>query len=107
VLGADERDTVAAAAAVRSALAHPLMVRARDALAQGWCRREAPITLTLADGTIVEGVLDLAFREKDVWTVVDFKTDRELGGSCNITRDRSGSTLQRFHAPRVNRLRRS
>jgi ATP-dependent helicase/nuclease subunit A len=79
VLGADERDTVAAAAAVRSALAHPLMVRARDALAQGWCRREAPITLTLADGTIVEGVLDLAFREKDVWTVVDFKTDRELG----------------------------
>jgi ATP-dependent exoDNAse (exonuclease V) beta subunit len=78
VLGADERETAAAAAAVQSALAHPLMGRARKALAQGQCRRETPITLTLADGTIVEGVLDLAFREKDAWTVVDFKTDREL-----------------------------
>jgi ATP-dependent exoDNAse (exonuclease V) beta subunit len=54
------------------------MVRARQALAQGRCRRETPITLTLADGTLVEGVLDLAFREEDAWTVVDFKTDREL-----------------------------
>jgi ATP-dependent exoDNAse (exonuclease V) beta subunit len=78
VLGAEERETVAAAAAVQSALAHPLMVRARDALAQGRCRRETPITLTLSDGSLVEGVLDLAFLEKDAWTVVDFKTDREL-----------------------------
>jgi ATP-dependent helicase/nuclease subunit A len=37
-----------------------------------------PITLTLSDGSLVEGVLDLAFREQDAWTVVDFKTDREL-----------------------------
>ena len=78
VLGADDTETAAAAAAVRSALTHPLMVRARNALAQGHCRRETPITLTLADGTLVEGVLDLAFQEKDAWTVVDFKTDREL-----------------------------
>jgi len=78
VLGADERETSAAAAAIQSALAHPLMVRARDALAQGQCRRETPITLTLGDGTLVEGVLDLAFLEKDAWTVVDFKTDREF-----------------------------
>jgi ATP-dependent exoDNAse (exonuclease V) beta subunit len=78
VLGADEKETGAAAAAVQSALAHPIMVRARDALAQGRCRRETPITLTLADGTLVEGVLDLAFQEKDAWMVVDFKTDREL-----------------------------
>ena len=34
--------------------------------------------LTLGDGTLVEGVLDLAFLEKDAWTVVDFKTDREF-----------------------------
>jgi ATP-dependent exoDNAse (exonuclease V) beta subunit len=78
VLGAEERETAAAAAAVQSALAHPLMVRARDALAQGRCRRETPITLTLSDGSLVEGALDLAFLEKDAWTVVDFKTDREL-----------------------------
>jgi ATP-dependent exoDNAse (exonuclease V) beta subunit len=32
----------------------------------------------LPTGTLVEGVLDLAFREKDAWTVVDFKTDREF-----------------------------
>jgi ATP-dependent helicase/nuclease subunit A len=78
VLGADERETAAAAAAVRSALAQPLLVRARNVLAQGRCRRETSITLTLADGSLVEGVLDLAFLEKDAWTVVDFKTDREF-----------------------------
>src|SRR5262249_25954720 len=78
VLGANERETAAAAAAVGSALAHPLLARARDVLAQGRCRRETPITLTVADGSLIEGVLDLAFLEKDVWTVVDFKTDREF-----------------------------
>jgi ATP-dependent helicase/nuclease subunit A len=78
VLGADERETAAAVAAVQSALTHPLMARAREAFAQQRCRRETPITLTLADGSLVEGILDLAFLEKDAWTVVDFKTDREL-----------------------------
>ncbi len=78
VLGAEERETAAAAAAVRSALAHPLLVRARNVLAQGRCRRETPITLTLADGSVIEGMLDLAFLEKGAWTVVDFKTDREF-----------------------------
>jgi len=47
-------------------------------LAQGRCRRETPITLTLADGSVIEGMLDLAFLEKGAWTVVDFKTDREF-----------------------------
>ena len=32
----------------------------------------------MPDGTIVEGVVDLAFEEDGVWTVVDYKTDREL-----------------------------
>ncbi|MGA7314345.1 MAG: UvrD-helicase domain-containing protein [Silvibacterium sp.] len=78
VLGGDDRETDAAAAAVESALAHPLILRAREAVALGACRRETPITLTLADGSVVEGILDLAFLEKEGWTVVDFKTDREL-----------------------------
>jgi ATP-dependent exoDNAse (exonuclease V) beta subunit len=78
VLGADERETAAAAAAVDSTLTHPLLLRAREAVAFGQCRRETPITLTLSDGTVVEGVLDLAFLEKDSWIVVDFKIDREL-----------------------------
>jgi ATP-dependent exoDNAse (exonuclease V) beta subunit len=34
------------------------------------------------DGLLVEGVIDLAFREPDSefggWTIVDFKTDREF-----------------------------
>jgi ATP-dependent helicase/nuclease subunit A len=78
ILGADDTEAAAAAAVVRSALTHPLMVRARVAMAQGHCRRETPITLMLADATLVEGVLDLSFRENDAWIVVDFKTDREL-----------------------------
>jgi len=32
----------------------------------------------MPDGTIVEGVVDLAFEEDGVWTVVDYKTDREI-----------------------------
>ena len=34
--------------------------------------------LRLADGSLAEGVVDLAFREARGWTVVDFKTDREI-----------------------------
>jgi len=33
-----------------------------------------------AAGSILEGVLDLAFEEDDGWTVVDFKTQAELAG---------------------------
>jgi ATP-dependent helicase/nuclease subunit A len=36
------------------------------------------VTLSLADGTLLEGVVDLAFEENGAWTVVDYKTDREL-----------------------------
>jgi ATP-dependent helicase/nuclease subunit A len=78
ILGNDERESIAAAAAVQSVLAHPFMTRARKAASTGRCRRETPVSLTLADGTLVEGILDLAFLEKERWLVVDFKTDREL-----------------------------
>jgi ATP-dependent exoDNAse (exonuclease V) beta subunit len=30
-------------------------------------------------GALVEGVADLAFLENDAWTIVDFKTDLEIG----------------------------
>ena len=33
-----------------------------------------------SDGSLVEGVLDLAFEEAEGWTVVDFKTQAELAG---------------------------
>ncbi|HLK12415.1 MAG TPA: UvrD-helicase domain-containing protein [Candidatus Binatia bacterium] len=79
VLGASEAEVAAAAEAVVRALAHPLL---RRAAAAGRCRREAPVALGLDDGTLVEGVVDVAFREEGPpprWTVVDFKTDVELG----------------------------
>ena len=41
--------------------------------------------IRLADGSLAEGIADLAFRNAttdfDGWTVVDFKTDREFEGS--------------------------
>lgn len=78
ILGNDESEALAAVTAVQSVLVHPFMKRAREAVLKGLCRRETPVTVTLADGTLVEGVLDLAFSDKGGWTVVDFKTDREL-----------------------------
>ena len=32
----------------------------------------------MPDGSIIEGVVDLAFEEDGRWVVVDYKTDREL-----------------------------
>ena len=39
------------------------------------CRREEPVVHRLEDGTLLEGVVDLAFREGGEWVIVDFKTD--------------------------------
>jgi ATP-dependent exoDNAse (exonuclease V) beta subunit len=78
ILGATEEEVEGASIAVQAALAHPLLDRARQAWARGRLRRETPVTLTLQDGALVEGVIDVAFLEDDHWTVIDFKTDREL-----------------------------
>ena len=69
-------EEIRAAAAVASAvLGHDLMARARRA---SGLKRETPVTWLQKDGTMIEGVLDLAFDEQGVTTVVDFKTDHEL-----------------------------
>jgi ATP-dependent exoDNAse (exonuclease V) beta subunit len=78
VLGMSDADARAAAAIAKRALAHELLIRARDADRRGACRRETPMTWTMPDGLIVEGIVDLAFEEHGSWTVVDYKTDREL-----------------------------
>ena len=80
ILGARPDETQAASALVAAALAHPLMARARDAWRGGRCRRETPLAVCQADGSLIEGVLDLAFEDAAGWTVVDFKTDAELAG---------------------------
>ena len=71
-------ENAAAVLTVERVLAHRVLVRARAAEARGACRRETPVTIVDGDGTLVEGVVDLAFEEDGVWTVVDYKTDREL-----------------------------
>ena len=81
VLGLGDAEAAAAAAVVERLLTHDLLVRARAADARGACRRETPVTWTLPDGTLIEGVVDLAFEEAGEWTVVDYKTDREIAAS--------------------------
>ncbi|MDP9000520.1 MAG: UvrD-helicase domain-containing protein, partial [Myxococcota bacterium] len=81
MLSSTADEIVAAAEAVGGALRHPVM-RAAHAAGEA-CRREAPVLLREADGALVEGVLDLAFRVTDepsgpAWVVVDYKTDAEV-----------------------------
>jgi ATP-dependent exoDNAse (exonuclease V) beta subunit len=64
--------------AVHAALRHPLIDAARRAAGEGRCLRETAVTL-MRGGTLVEGVIDLAFETDDGLTVIDFKTDRAEG----------------------------
>jgi ATP-dependent helicase/nuclease subunit A len=77
LLGAPGEERDAASASVEAALAHPLLIRARTAAR---CHREYPIVLALADGKLLEGVIDLAFVDDAAWVVVDFKTDADSPG---------------------------
>jgi ATP-dependent helicase/nuclease subunit A len=78
ILGASELEEHAARDLVQSALTHPLFAQA-DAAER--VEREIELMLVDDDGTVLEGIADLAFYEPaHGWTVVDFKTDRELGG---------------------------
>jgi ATP-dependent helicase/nuclease subunit A len=78
ILGAPAEEVAAATAVVAAALAHPLLARAREAWRAGRCRRETPLAVREPDGSLVEGVLDLAFEDAGGWTVIDFKTDAEI-----------------------------
>jgi ATP-dependent exoDNAse (exonuclease V) beta subunit len=80
--GADEiRASVDVVSAV---LRHELIARAR---ASASVKRETPVSWLQPDGTLIEGVLDLAFEEGGQTIVVDFKTDHEL--SAGETRYRA------------------
>jgi ATP-dependent exoDNAse (exonuclease V) beta subunit len=76
-LGCSSAEIEAAAVSVADALRHPILRRAAAAHGPGLCRREIPLALRLDDGTVLDGVVDLAFTEEaqGAWTVVDFKTD--------------------------------
>jgi ATP-dependent helicase/nuclease subunit A len=81
ILGADAAEMAAAVEAVVQALGSEVMKRAHAA---SRCLRECPVLVTLEDGTLAEGIADLAFEEliggERNWTVVDFKTDAAIQG---------------------------
>ncbi len=72
----DREEQESGLAVARAALRHELFDRARKA---DQCQREFPVTLRLPDGRILEGVIDLAFREEGAWVIVDFKTAASPG----------------------------
>jgi ATP-dependent exoDNAse (exonuclease V) beta subunit len=81
ILGAPEEEITAATEAARVALTHTVFTDARQAAQQGRCGREVPIAWRNPDGSLIEGVIDLAFEQSEGWTVIDFKTDEEFGGN--------------------------
>jgi ATP-dependent exoDNAse (exonuclease V) beta subunit len=86
VLAALPEELSAAVRATHDALAHPLLQRAAQARTRGDCRRETPVTIRDADGALIEGVVDLAFREAGRWTVIDFKTDLDISRGVDAYR---------------------
>lgn len=72
LLDATPQETASAVDAALAAFAHPLL---RAAASSQDVRREVAIAEQRADGTIAEGVIDLAYREDQGWVVIDFKTD--------------------------------
>ena len=86
LLGATDAEVTSASVVVSTTLAHPILERARRAVGARACRRETPVTMQAEDGTLVEGVVDLAFRDDDTWVVVDFKTDRAHDDALQVYR---------------------
>jgi ATP-dependent exoDNAse (exonuclease V) beta subunit len=90
ILGASQEEIAAASQAAYAALAHALFDEARSAALEGRCRREVPIAWREGDGSLIEGVIDLAFEGAEGWTVVDFKTDEEFRGNESAYRRQVG-----------------
>ncbi len=69
--GASPEECAAAAEAAKQALEY-----VAHAIPAGADRhRELPVMVRLEDGTLVDGRIDLAWRDSDSWIVVDYKTD--------------------------------
>jgi len=82
-LGASPVERERAVSDVLHALAHPLFERARAAERAGVMYRETPLTTRAEDGTLLDGVVDMAFREQGPhgprMILVDYKTDLTIG----------------------------
>lgn len=81
ILSASDDEVVAATETVEQVFQHDLIGRARVAAGRNACRRETPVSAMLSDGTLLEGIVDLAFEEEGRWVVVDYKTDREVAAA--------------------------
>jgi len=81
ILSASDDEVAAATETVERVLRHELIGRARVAARRNACRRETPVSATLSDGSLIEGIVDLAFEEEGRWIVVDYKTDREVAAA--------------------------
>jgi ATP-dependent helicase/nuclease subunit A len=86
ILGASEEEVEAAITTVTRTLRHPLLRRAASVTTE-LCRREVPVAMRFADGVMIEGTVDLAFREQTEWIVLDYKTDFELKGKLEEYRN--------------------
>ncbi len=78
LLGATEKEQLACVEAVLSALEHPRVAAARESTD---VRREVAVVHHLADGTVIEGAIDLAYELGGEWWVVEFKTDASMKAS--------------------------
>lgn len=96
LLGATRAEEIAATEAVLNALTSTLLDRARQAPES---HREWPVQLPLAPGQLLEGVIDLAFRDAAGWKIVDFKTDADTPD----LRDRYAAQLS-WYAYALSRL---
>jgi len=76
LLAASKAEIHDAVDSVMGTLEHDLLKRARSA---DECHREIPLIIRLGEKRLVEGSIDLAFRESSQWNILDYKTDSELG----------------------------
>ena len=75
IMRATEQETEGAVRTVHRVLQNPLVRRAPEAER---FLREYPITHRLDANQLVEGTIDLAYRDSGTWTLIDFKTTAEF-----------------------------
>jgi ATP-dependent exoDNAse (exonuclease V) beta subunit len=106
-LGAPQDEIAAATEAVHRALTHAIFDRARQAAQRDGCRREAPLAWRDPEGSLIEGVVDLAFEQAGAWTVIDFKTDEEFRENEQAYRRQVGmyaAAIQAVNGAKVSAL---
>jgi ATP-dependent exoDNAse (exonuclease V) beta subunit len=87
LLAAPEDEIRAAIQAVSGCLRHPLIDLVRKSPT---VYREYPLVVKTEHGSLLDAVIDLAFKDESGWIVVDFKTDAEDPGRLTKYRRQVG-----------------